>query len=653
MKEDKKPNTTKSNLDSKKDINKKKLNNSNNNKNKSSNTKTKANNNGKKKNSVNTKNKNNSSKKNNTKKVSNQTNNKPKKNKGNNKNNTAKKNNVKNIKKEEKVGENAEVKVVAEVIPTPTPEVKEEVKASSKDAVEAKEVHEEVVSEETKEVKEPKEKETTEESTTNQEVNAEEEKAEETKEKVNIEEPQIILENEQEYVVSSKNDDILVEKVSLKDIPTREEQEKEENKKLEQKILKKKKKTNVIEPLIVVILLLACFYIAYFVIVSSSRARLNNGITTLFNKANKVISDLGSYNNESYTMSGEASFSTTTDYLKFLSKYEYKFNFSHNLKDKINSGNITMINSLDNNGLDISYKETEDMLYLQSNKLAYYPLSVKLGSKSSNIDYNLIKNNLVSIKDILLEEISIPKSETVKDTISINNQDIKVKKLRITYTKDDINDLVNKVKKKILENDTLVNDIASSVGIAKDKVTDYLNETSEIDCDDISIDVYTKGIMHDVLGISILRNNQEIVRVINYNKDYQVKVIDDDNQEIYMTLFGKKLELSYSNVRILSLDINSFDKNKIDIDYEANLITAKYSGKLLVNSDDSNSEFMLTFIDKNDSSVNGTLNMNYTKSKEEKTYEFDTTDSMDVSDLSNEEMTQIVRNFLGFIINND
>ena len=148
-------------------------------------------------------------------------------------------------------------------------------------------------------------------------------------------------------------------------------------------------------------------------------------------------------------------------------------------------------------------------------------------------------------------------------------------------------------------------------------------------------------------------DNQELVRIINYNKDYQVKVIDEDNQEIYMTLYGKKLELSYSNVRILSLDINSFDKNKIDIDYEANLITAKYSGKLLVNSDDSNSEFMLTFIDKNDSRVNGTLNMNYTKIKEEKTYEFDTTDSMDVSDLSNEEMTQIGRNFLGFIINND
>ena len=637
MKEDKKPNTTKSNLDSKKDINKKKSNNSN--KNNSSNTKTKSSN----KKNVNTKNKNNSSKKNNTKKVSNQTNNKPKKNKGNNKNNTAKKNNVKNVKKIdnklEKTIENAEVKVVTEVIPTPVPEVKEEVNTSTKDVGEAKEVHEEIVQDDKKE--EPKEKETTEESTTNQEVNAEEEK-------VNIEEPQIILENEQEYVVSSKNDDILVEKVSLEDIPTREEQEKEENKKLEQKILKKKKKTNVIEPLIVVILLLACFYIAYFVIVSSSRARLNNGITTLFNKANKVISDLGSYNNESYTMSGGASFSTTTDYLKFLSKYEYKFNFSHNLKDKINSGNITMINSL-----DISYKETEDMLYLQSNKLAYYPLSVKLDTKKSNIDYNLLKNNLVIIKDIILEEISIPKSETIKDTISINNQDIKVKKLRITYTKDDINDLVNKVKKKILENDTLVNDIATSVGIAKDKVNDYLNETSEIDCDDISIDVYTKGIMRDVLGISILMDNQELVRVINYNKDYQVKVIDEDNQEIYMTLYGKKLELSYSNVRILSLDINSFDKEKIDIDYEANLITAKYSGKLLVNSDDSNSEFMLTFIDKNDSSVNGTLNMNYTKSKEEKTYEFDTTDSMDVSDLSNEEMTQIGRNFLGFIINND
>ena len=642
MMEDKKPNTTKSNLDSKKDINKKKSNNSN--KNNSSNTKTKSSN----KKNVNTKNKNNSSKKNNTKKVSNQTNNKPKKNKGNNKNNTAKKNNVKNVKKIdnklEKTIENAEVKVVTEVIPTPVPEVKEEVNTSTKDVGEAKEVHEEIVQDDKKE--EPKEKETTEESTTNQEVNAEEEK-------VNIEEPQIILENEQEYVVSSKNDDILVEKVSLEDIPTREEQEKEENKKLEQKILKKKKKTNVIEPLIVVILLLACFYIAYFVIVSSSRARLNNGITTLFNKANKVISDLGSYNNESYTMSGGASFSTTTDYLKFLSKYEYKFNFSHNLKDKINSGNITMINSLDNNSLDISYKETEDMLYLQSNKLAYYPLSVKLDTKKSNIDYNLLKNNLVIIKDIILEEISIPKSETIKDTISINNQDIKVKKLRITYTKDDINDLVNKVKKKILENDTLVNDIATSVGIAKDKVNDYLNETSEIDCDDISIDVYTKGIMRDVLGISILMDNQELVRIINYNKDYQVKVIDEDNQEIYMTLYGKKLELSYSNVRILSLDINSFDKEKIDIDYEANLITAKYSGKLLVNSDDSNSEFMLTFIDKNDSSVNGTLNMNYTKSKEEKTYEFDTTDSMDVSDLSNEEMTQIGRNFLGFIINND
>lgn len=642
MMEDKKPNTTKSNLDSMKDINKKKSNNSN--KNKSSNTKTKSSN----KKNVNTKNKNNSSKKNNTKKVSNQTNNKPKNNKGNNKNNVAKKNNVKNVKKIdnklEKTIENADAKVVTEVIPTPVPEVKEEVKANNKDVAEVKEVHEEIIQDDKKE--EPKEKETTEESTTNQEENAEEEK-------VNIKEPQIILENEQEYVVSSKNDDILVEKVSLEDIPTREEQEKEENKKLEQKILKKKKKTNVIEPLIVVILLLACFYIAYFVIVSSSRARLNNGITTLFNKANKVISDLGSYNNESYTMSGGASFSTTTDYLKFLSKYEYKFNFSHNLKDNINSGNITMINSLDNNSLDISYKETDDMLYLQSNKLAYYPLSVKLDSKNSNIDYNLLKNYLVIIKDIILEEISIPKSETIKDTISINNQDIKVKKLRITYTKDDINDLVNKVKKRILENDTLVNDIATSVGIAKDKVNDYLNETSEIDCDNISIDVYTKGIMHDILGISILRDNQEVVRIINYNKDYQVKVIDEDNQEIYMTLYGKKLELSYSNVRILSLDINNFDKEKIDIDYEANLITAKYSGKLLVNSDDSNSEFMLTFIDKNDSSVNGTLNMNYTKSNEEKTYEFDTTDSMDVSDLSNEEMTQIGRNFLGFIINND
>lgn len=475
MKEDKKLNTTKSNLDSKKDINKKKSNNSK--KNKSSNTKTKSSN----KKNVNTKNKNNSSKKNNTKKVSNQA----KNNKVNNKNNVAKKNNVKNVKKIEnkleRTIENADAKVVTKGIPISIPEVKKEVKASNKDVVEVKNVNEDVV---------------------------QDDKKEEPKEKVDIEKPQIILENEQEYVVSSKNDDILVEKVSLEDIPTKEEQEEEQNKILEQKILKKKKKTNVIEPLIVVILLLACFYIAYFVIVSSSRARLNNGITTLFNKANKVISDISSYNNESYIMSGGASFSTTTDYLKFLSKYEYKFNFSHNLKDKINSGNITMINSLDNNSLDISYKKTDDTLYLRSNKLAYYPLSVKPDTKRSNIDYNLLKNDLVIIKDIILEEISIPKSETIKDTISINNQDIKVKKLRITYTKDDINDLVNKVKKRILENDTLVNDIATSAGIAKDKVNDYLNETSEIDCDNISIDVYTKGIMHDILGISILRDNQ-------------------------------------------------------------------------------------------------------------------------------------------------
>jgi len=392
-----------------------------------------------------------------------------------------------------------------------------------------------------------------------------------------------------------------------------------------ERLIEKHKKYNVVEPFIIILLLIILFIAMYIILFKNSTSLLKNAINNITNDINNTISDINKYTNN-INNGFKISATTSTTNLEYSAIKDYTYEYSIYNKDNNYYGYLNIVDKL-----NTKYLYTNNTLYIKTDGY-YYPLMIENKYKINplNIKYEELDNILNKIKAILESNIEINTYKKSKDTL--NNTKVNV--LDISLTKEEINNILNNTRKLILEDKELLTDIKNTLNIT-DTELDILNKEIILDSD-INIIVYTKGIKERFVGIEITKDNKKVFRYIN--NDTKEISLNINDFKIDIELSNKNLSFTYNNIKLIDIE-----KDKDTYNFQVSNILDNYKGSFSIK----NNDVTFSIADTNNKDNNLELIGNLTSGNED--MYFDTTDAVDIKDLTNEEVEDIRVSFYNII----
>lgn len=461
-----------------------------------------------------------------------------------------------------------------------------------------------------------------------------------------------------------KENDLKIKKVDEAFLEELKETNKEDiietNDEYDKNLYIKTKKYNMIEPFIVIVAVLICFIILYKLIIVSNRTIINTLVNSFSNNLVRILDNLDDINfDNSYSSSTELTFTTSNSIFNKYEDYKYIINTNYNGDKKKIDGTIN-IKSVDNNNiLSILYKFMDNNLYLKSNDLYYYPININLDFNSFlNLDYNTSKELLINIKNIILENLTFNVVNKKKEDITIDNETVNVKNTEIYYSKEEVSKIINNIIDDIEKDKNLISKILEVFNITEDKYTEVTNVLRNTE-NEFKINIYTKGLLEEIVGFKISLDNNEIFSsyLLNGNNIYTI-LYDNEPLKIIIDRSSRNLKVYYSDVNLLELKEYTITNDNISFDYDINTIVDRYNGKIKFNKiSENNYELDFTFISANNKSINGDIKLE-TKIEDYKIEStFDVSDSVNLDDLSLDDYLEITGKFIAkmsepiFIIN--
>lgn len=255
-------------------------------------------------------------------------------------------------------------------------------------------------------------------------------------------------------------------------------------------------------------------------------------------------------------------------------------------------------NSLFNNIYDLGeaefdeifdFSEFEDIINSTSN---YKAPSVE------DIDY-VVKE----FKDALIKSLDKDQMTKSKETLEIN--DINVKTTKITYNidKSSAKDLFGKMADIILENDELIKKLADMTNQDKSDVKDLFKELKDKDAyEDFGkggdFSVYTTGLTNKVVGFELNINGVKII-VRDYKDNAYIEVSEKESDIKFIITSVKEkdvynIDIKLNKEKIATLKVKEVNKDTIDLEYDIQYEDIKIKGSLKMTIKEvSNNEYKL------------------------------------------------------------
>lgn len=423
-------------------------------------------------------------------------------------------------------------------------------------------------------------------------LNNEEEKIEKEEVKTNDSHDQNLKQEE------TKENDLKQEEVKLEEV-------KNDNA-IEQK--PKKKKINKV-PFIIIGIVLIVLLIALLIvklIVFSPKNIFFKGINKAYSNISDKFDNLKSNDNNKDKIVNIKTNTTIN-----LEGNEYYFDSSvTNLFDILNELEIELNETIDNKTLNFDMSTTlsndSGKLSLESYKRdndSYFKLVDiydKYISVPLNIDTNIdtisnedIDYTIKTIKDIFLKSLDSSKFEQSKDVISIQDKDLEVSKTSYLINSEEAKRIIEKMVIEIKKDDKLLEILLKNSDTTKEQLIDSLEELPnmiDLDSQDtITIDVYTKGVLHDVIAYDInLKGEDSSVKLFfsKYDDIDEIRVLVNGMAMINITTKSLDNNTSETTITALTLTANITSKKTNDetnitikakeissnIDFEGNLV---------------------------------------------------------------------------------
>ena len=185
---------------------------------------------------------------------------------------------------------------------------------------------------------------------------------------------------------------------------------------------------------------------------------------------------------------------------------------------------------------------------------------------------------LKTIKNAIVKAMDSEYIEKENEEIDVLDKEIKVKKYSYIFDEDALQDMVEKVAEYLLEQDDFDKKLADATGQDKGDIKDLLKEAKksakDIELDeDMSINIYTKGLFNSIVGFGLEYDGKEYVSVYTDGKNAEITIDnheDDDysSQKIVIAIEadgkGYKVEVKENKEKILKIDVKEATEEKID-----------------------------------------------------------------------------------------
>lgn len=331
----------------------------------------------------------------------------------------------------------------------------------------------------------------------------------------------------------------------------------------------------------IVIVLLIALGVNYLKSLSNPRTLFKNVCDTIFSETLNTLENLPNLNDMN---EGTIKFNTNIEDYSFLNSevIDYTFGLDVSQKRLISSIKLTEDNkeifniegNAYNNNVYINLNDLFSKNILIDDDTIKDNLGISINDIFEEIndvyneeyinDYKYIVNSFKNLTNTVIDKINYSKE---KETLNINEDNVKVNKIIINFDKENIDLIINTYVDGILNDNELIKRLVKLLDIEKEELIDNLNELKDYDDSDIDesskLVVYTKGILNEFVKVELVEDAEELISYVTYN-DYKLLRYNDIEIEIN----NQKLVIKNDNEIIIKGSVNSLEKENVDISFE-------------------------------------------------------------------------------------
>ncbi len=165
-----------------------------------------------------------------------------------------------------------------------------------------------------------------------------------------------------------------------------------------------------------------------------------------------------------------------------------------------------------------------NMIELENAKADFSDMKSQL--KDTSIDKNVYIELVKEIRDSLVSSIKKDQIHIEKNlTKTYHEKELKVDEYSYQLTKENQQEILDKIKEALKENQKIADFIQKISNISIDDFTKSLDSISFDDAENYTFNVTTTGPLHDVVAIS-LENSQSTLEVVDYNGQKSITMDD-------------------------------------------------------------------------------------------------------------------------------
>lgn len=213
-------------------------------------------------------------------------------------------------------------------------------------------------------------------------------------------------------------------------------------------------------------------------------------------------------------------------------------------------------------------------------------------TKDIDVDPETYDYLVKTVKNAVVKSLDKKSMEKSKGSFEVDGKTVKATKVSYVFTKSSTKELINKVVDILLEDDKFIDKLADCTGMEKGDIKDALKEVKssakDIDFDkEIRLNLYTKGLFNNVVGMSLEYSDKEYVTVFKNGKTTEMIFDNHDKSDqmkvVVTAVEGKKeteVTIKMNKEKLGTLTIRELSEEVIDLDFNVEAAGEKVKGTI-------------------------------------------------------------------------
>ena len=373
-------------------------------------------------------------------------------------------------------------------------------------------------------------------------------------------------------------------------------------------------------PVLIVLVVLGCYYHA-----TNPMTILKRTINSSYELLEKNLSKSNVEIEDNFSINGNLKFKTNAELgeLSELQNYNYDFNINYNSKEEIMKFTLGM-NDKEKDIIHANLYQIKEKQYIELPKIFEYLLEIDASDYNNiwnqtewNYDSEDIKIIIQKIKDAFLNSLDENYIEREKTDIKINDATVKTTKISYLLDEENHKRTLEYIINHLTEDDTFKETVSKIGNISEEEVIKQLEEIQKNYkyTDEEKINIFTEGLNQNVIRISFVSNNKNVLTYINYQNEISLEIED------------------------WFITINELTEEEIDFNYSNKI--EKINGKIKMTNNDTKTN---VFMEINTSETNTYIDLELSIKTDEKIEIPDTSNAKKIDQLTNEEQLKIFEN---------